>query len=101
MADEYLQRLRNTGRNDDCPCGSGRKYKKCHLREDEAKESGALAAAAEAAKKKAEAEGKKAEGDAPHHPEVRHGRDGQVIKPHGPAGNVARQVSAPRKVGSS
>lgn len=24
------------GRNDPCPCGSGRKYKKCHLRDDEA-----------------------------------------------------------------
>jgi hypothetical protein len=24
------------GRNDPCPCGSGRKYKKCHLDEDEA-----------------------------------------------------------------
>jgi len=24
------------GRNDPCPCGSGRKYKKCHLRSDEA-----------------------------------------------------------------
>jgi hypothetical protein len=25
------------GRNDDCWCGSGRKYKKCHLPEDEKK----------------------------------------------------------------
>ncbi len=25
------------GRNDPCPCGSGRKYKKCHLRLDEAR----------------------------------------------------------------
>ncbi|MCL4393812.1 MAG: SEC-C metal-binding domain-containing protein, partial [Chloroflexi bacterium] len=24
------------GRNDPCWCGSGRKYKNCHLREDEA-----------------------------------------------------------------
>ena len=32
---EFLQRFRATGRNDDCPCGSGKKYKKCHLREDE------------------------------------------------------------------
>lgn len=23
------------GRNDDCWCGSGRKYKKCHLEDDE------------------------------------------------------------------
>ncbi len=25
------------GRNDDCWCGSGRKYKKCHMHEDEKK----------------------------------------------------------------
>jgi len=28
---------RKVGRNDPCPCGSGRKYKKCHLPIDEAK----------------------------------------------------------------
>ena len=32
---DFLLRFRSTGRNDDCPCGSGKKYKKCHLREDE------------------------------------------------------------------
>jgi hypothetical protein len=31
-----LERLKSTKRNDVCPCGSGRKYKKCHLAEDEA-----------------------------------------------------------------
>ena len=35
---DFLLRFRSTGRNDDCPCGSGKKYKKCHLREDEAAE---------------------------------------------------------------
>ena len=30
------ERLAATGRNDLCPCGSGKKYKKCHLRADEA-----------------------------------------------------------------
>jgi Flp pilus assembly protein TadD len=29
-------RLAATGRNEPCPCGSGKKYKKCHLAEDEA-----------------------------------------------------------------
>src|SRR5207248_1643657 len=29
-------RLAQTGRNDACPCGSGKKYKKCHLLGDEA-----------------------------------------------------------------
>jgi uncharacterized protein YecA (UPF0149 family) len=40
---EALTRLRQTERNADCPCGSGKKYKKCHLREDEAASSAALA----------------------------------------------------------
>ena len=29
------ERLTGTGRNDACPCGSGKKYKKCHLLADE------------------------------------------------------------------
>ena len=33
---EAKSRLEAAGRNDPCPCGSGRKYKKCHLRADEA-----------------------------------------------------------------
>ena len=32
---DYEVRLKTTGRNDRCPCGSGKKYKKCHLAEDE------------------------------------------------------------------
>ena len=36
MADtDYEVRLKTTGRNDRCLCGSGKKYKKCHLDEDE------------------------------------------------------------------
>lgn len=54
-------RLKVTGRNDDCPCGSGKKYKKCHLQEDEASVSKALASrnaeAAKAAEASADAEG--------------------------------------------
>jgi tetratricopeptide (TPR) repeat protein len=33
---EARARLDDTGRNDPCPCGSGKKYKKCHLAADEA-----------------------------------------------------------------
>jgi uncharacterized protein YecA (UPF0149 family) len=33
------------GRNDPCWCGSGKKYKRCHLGADEKKHSAALAAA--------------------------------------------------------
>ena len=32
---DFNERLQNTGRNDQCPCGSGKKYKKCHLAKDE------------------------------------------------------------------
>ncbi len=32
---DYEVRLKTTGRNDRCLCGSGKKYKKCHLAEDE------------------------------------------------------------------
>ena len=32
---DYEVRLKTTGRNDRCLCGSGKKYKKCHLAADE------------------------------------------------------------------
>lgn len=47
------------GRNDPCHCGSGQKYKKCHLAKDDAAKSAELAAAAAeaaAAQAKADAE---------------------------------------------
>ena len=34
-SEEARARLAATGRNDACPCGSGKKYKKCHLAADE------------------------------------------------------------------
>ena len=43
------------GRNEPCHCGSGKKYKQCHLREDEAAAREARAQAAEAAAAEAEA----------------------------------------------
>jgi tetratricopeptide (TPR) repeat protein len=36
QAADARSRLASTGRNDPCPCGSGKKYKKCHLQGDEA-----------------------------------------------------------------
>jgi tetratricopeptide (TPR) repeat protein len=36
LSDDAKTRLGAAGRNDPCPCGSGKKYKKCHLRDDEA-----------------------------------------------------------------
>jgi len=53
------------GRNDPCHCGSGLKYKKCHLPKDDAAKSAELAAtaaaAAAAAQAKADAEAEAAE----------------------------------------
>jgi len=46
-AQEYNERLKTTGRNDSCPCGSGKKYKKCHLAEDESAKHSELSKAAE------------------------------------------------------
>ena len=40
---KYSERLKNTGRNEPCPCGSGKKYKKCHLDADEMKRHEELA----------------------------------------------------------
>ena len=40
----------SVGRNDPCPCGSGKKYKKCCFAKDEAQRSAELAARAEAAR---------------------------------------------------
>jgi len=56
------------GRNDPCHCGSGQKYKKCHLPKDDAARSAELAAAAAAsaaAAAKAAEEEAAAESDEP------------------------------------
>jgi len=44
-----------TPRNAPCPCGSGRKYKKCHLAEDEAREAAARGSGPEAEEARAHA----------------------------------------------
>ncbi len=64
MADsDYEVRLKTTGRNDRCLCGSGKKYKKCHLAEDEDTRAEALKVLEAEAKAKPKAE-KDAEGEA-------------------------------------
>jgi hypothetical protein len=81
------------GRNDSCHCGSGQKYKKCHLAQDDAAKSAELAAAAAlaaeaAAKAKADAAAEEAEGDEKGLPErvvaVR-AKDAGVARPRAPA----------------
>ena len=52
---DYETRLKATGRNDRCPCGSGKKYKKCHLAEDEGTRTATLKALEEEAMARAKA----------------------------------------------
>jgi hypothetical protein len=103
-SEEYKLRVKNTGRNDTCPCGSGKKYKKCHLQADEKSNSEALAKAREEAEAAAEA----AEGEEPeerkegpvHPPEAKgHKYAPKIPRPRPAAGS--RQVSTPRKAGTS
>jgi hypothetical protein len=89
------------GRNDDCWCGSGKKYKKCHLAEDEMKERKVLAekAAEIAAKLKADQEkdGEAKGGGKEAAPELKP----KAVETHkaakAPMG-AARQVQGPRKM---
>ena len=102
MADQDWQTRLKTGRNDDCPCGSKKKYKKCHLEADEKAKSEALAHTnAEAAKnvKAEDHEGHEHHGhDHPHG----HGHShGTSAKPHAPGEHLTKQVNAPRKTGAS
>jgi hypothetical protein len=84
------------GRNDPCHCGSGQKYKKCHLAADDAAKSAELAAAAaaaaEAAKVKADAEAAEAdeaeaagEKGGPDRPVAARAKDAGVARPRAPA----------------
>ncbi len=85
----------NLGRNDPCHCGSGKKYKQCHLTEDEAKARTERAKAAEAAPA---AEGEVSAGPAPRDPkhQTRQPWKKSVTNTHG-----FGKTSLPRKVGSS
>lgn len=81
------------GRNDPCHCGSGQKYKKCHLPKDDAERSAelaALAATAAAAQAKADAEAEEAEkkgedGKAGDRPMAARAKDAGAAKPRTPA----------------
>jgi uncharacterized protein involved in copper resistance len=100
MADNDWQARLKTGRNDDCPCGSKKKYKKCHLEADEKAKSQALAKVnAEAAEKAKTEEHDHAGHDHHDHPHAHHEKGGPV-RPH-TSTTTARQISAPRKTGAS
>lgn len=103
---EAAERLKSAGRNDDCPCGSKKKYKKCHLRADEESASKSLAEANAVAQKAAEAVAMTEE---PGHEGHGHG-PGEHPKPvatKGPSGGgpktpmSAKPMSAPRKAGTA
>lgn len=63
-ADAFQTRLKSAKRNDPCPCGSGKKYKKCHLPEDEAQQIAKSAEAQREAELKQKAELAAAEAEA-------------------------------------
>jgi hypothetical protein len=84
------------GRNDPCPCGSGKKYKQCHLDKDEAAAREARAQAQAEAEKNAPAAEPPKDGDKPamkHDKPNFHARSGR--------GNTKgfQRASSVRKVG--
>jgi hypothetical protein len=84
-----------TGRNDPCPCGSGKKYKQCCLVKDEAKARTAREKAAAAAPATPEAT------ETPHAERPKKHQD--TYQPWKSGAQNTRgfnKVSTPRKVGS-
>ena len=91
----------NLGRNDPCHCGSGKKYKQCHLAADEAKARAERVKAADAAPappesgaSDSEAGGKPASGGPKH--QTRQPWKKTATNTHG-----FGKTSLPRKVGGS
>ena len=81
------------GRNDPCHCGSGKKYKQCHLAKDEAKER----------EQRQTAEAAAASVDAPAAAAVRERPRHQSAQPWKGQANTRgfQRVNAMRKVGGS
>jgi hypothetical protein len=84
----------NLGRNDPCPCGSGKKYKQCCLAKDEEKARAARAKAA------AEAPVPAAEATTPAHAGPKH-QTRQPWKKTATNTHGFGKTSLPRKVGGS
>lgn len=84
----------NLGRNDPCHCGSGKKYKQCHLAEDEAAARTERAKAADATPAAA------AEASGPSHPAPKH-QTRQPWKKTATNTHGFGKTSLPRKVGGS
>ena len=82
------------GRNDPCHCGSGKKYKQCHLAQDEAADRDARAKAADAAPAPAEETSSKAAPSA-----VPRGKTHQPWKRTAQNTRGFQKVAGTRKVG--
>jgi hypothetical protein len=89
---EFTDRLKNTGRNDSCPCGSGKKYKKCHLQKDEALE---IAAVKKAEVTKADTEEEHAEHKHEGAKPVSHDENAPKVKPK----KSVQRINVPRRAG--
>ena len=97
------------GRNEKCPCGSGRKYKQCCLGKDEEKARKArakeAAKAAKEAEKAAEKSGEKEEAapatDGPVQPPGHKPRTHQPWKKSATNTHAFQRMTTPRKVGGS
>jgi hypothetical protein len=104
MAEMDLDQRLKTGRNEPCHCGSGKKYKKCHLEADEKAKSASLSKinAEAAAKAKAEEHDHDHDhaGHSHDHPHAHTHEKGGPMRPH-TSTNTSRQISAPRKTGSA
>lgn len=90
------------GRNDPCHCGSGRKYKQCHLAQDEAEARAAREKAAAEAAAQAPAAPAEGEGEAVARPKntPKH-QTHQPWKKSATNTHGFQRMSTPRKVGGS
>jgi hypothetical protein len=96
MAEEYLNRLKTLGRNDLCTCGSGKKYKKCHLLADEEKEQQLVKQNADFAKNSAIQDSNLKQENAYG---KQHKSRGTTMPKANSSPVFNKQVSAPRKTG--
>jgi hypothetical protein len=103
MTDNDWQSRLKTGRNDECPCGSKKKYKKCHLEADEKAKSESLGKTNAEAASHAEHDHDHEGHDHPHghgHSHEHKHEKGGPMRPN-TSTNTSRQISAPRKTGSA
>ena len=92
---------KDAGRNDPCPCGSGKKYKNCHLDKDQAaaRDVRAKAVAAEAKAAPAADPDAPAQAAGPAAPRAKGHAGAQPWKRSGANTRGFQRVNATRKVG--